>query len=671
METALAKKIGFKVVRKLKIVRAFVPQRRISDEIFTNEIGAERIAAALHSFPNLLHGLTDSKSLKAIAHDFSEDLERANVSTRNALRHRFDLLGSGLVDLGQRIDWCTDFKSGKSWEKKDFRLQRLVNLRDNSDVKIPWELSRCNHFLPMAIAYLDSGDESFRVEFENQVLSWSEQNEYLQTVNWSCPMDTAIRCINWLLAMKVFSTKKKFNDDFVRTLMIELYKGGKSIFENLEKTGDGNNTNHYLSDLLGLLYLGQLFKDCSRLNNWRKFAISELEREILTQIDDDGLDYESSLPYHGLVTEIFLLAYQLSKAVGFEFSDSYQSRLRKMVTQLARFTGNDGLVENFGDNDDGRILKLFCRQSRDYRDVIDLGHSLLAPPEFLPARTPEKIAFFGQTKSAPAKENVTGFGSILFENSGICQMRSQEMTVNFFANPIGTAGLGNHKHNDLLSFTLRYKGIPIFVDPGTFVYTADEQLRNEFRSTLNHNTVTIDDFEQNRMVGGLLFLLRTDGTPKILEWQSNERFDLIVAEHNGYERLDEPAKHRRSLYFDKRNQFVLIRDEIEGAGSHKADFNFNLDKVTIETLDKGCLKLNMADGAGCLIFGVLDSDTGFRVGNSWISPSYGVKYPGIRISHSTNSALPVTRIFGIASTGVLDSDQFRQHAGEIRKSLGW
>ncbi len=191
---------------------------------------------------------------------------------QNALRHRFDLLGSGLVDLGPRIDWTTDFKSGKSWDKRDYRLQKLVNLNDNSDVKIPWELSRCNHFLPMALVYLKGDDESYPNEFVNQVVSWAEDNEYLQTVNWSCPMDTAIRCINWLVAYQTFALRHKFSDEFTKFLTIELYKGGKSIYENLEVTGDGHNTNHYLTNLLGLLFLGELFSGTNRSNNWRQFA---------------------------------------------------------------------------------------------------------------------------------------------------------------------------------------------------------------------------------------------------------------------------------------------------------------------------------------------------------------------------------------------------------------
>ncbi|MGB5139519.1 MAG: alginate lyase family protein [Candidatus Zixiibacteriota bacterium] len=671
LETTLMKKIGFKVVRKLKVVRAYAPQRRIDDAELLREIGADNTALRFRQFPPLFSGLTDSKLTNYISKRFSAECECAISVARNAARNRFDLLGSGLVDLGPQIDWLTDFKSGKSWDKRDYRLQKVVNLNDNSDVKVPWELSRCNHFLPMALAHAISGDESYPIAFANQVISWSEQNAYLQTVNWSCPMDTAIRCINWLTAFQIFAVRHKFSPEFESLLTVELYKGGKSIFENLEKAGDAHNTNHYLTNLLGLLFLGELFRNTTRPNNWRSFAVAEFEREMMAQIDSDGLDYESSLPYHGLVTEVMLLAYYLSTKSDFSFSQEFCVKLGAMAANLARFTDKDGLVENFGDNDDGRIFKMFWRTPRDYRDIVGLGVSILRDCN-LPqsADIPERIAM-GIDVVERNDDDLQPRSSVRLTESGICQMRSKDLTVNFFANPIGTAGLGNHKHNDLLSFTLNYQGAPIFVDPGSYVYTVDEELRNQFRSTRSHNTVVVDGCEQNRMVGGLLFLLRTDGTPRISEWKSNAEFDLVTAEHDCYSRLDDPVVHRRSLYLCKITQTVLVRDELAGKGPHRLEFNFHIDDMKIEAVEHHLIQIKPENSVAGLLFANCDAASRFQISTDWISPSYGVKYPAMSVTQAYEGKLPYKTVFGITPIDSADIEATQRQFDHLRAKLQW
>lgn len=49
-----------------------------------------------------------------------------------------------------------------------------------------------------------------------------------------------------------------------------------------------------------------------------------------------------------------------------------------------------------------------------------------------------------------------------------------------------------HFHQDALSITLSYKGIPILVDPGSYVYTSNKNWRNLIRSYKSHNTFYID-----------------------------------------------------------------------------------------------------------------------------------------------------------------------------------
>src|SRR6185369_4429515 len=58
-----------------------------------------------------------------------------------------------------------------------------------------------------------------------------------------------------------------------------------------------------------------------------------------------------------------------------------------------------------------------------------------------------------------------------------------------------------HAHADQLSFEYAAQGMTWLVDPGTFTYTGDAGLRDWFRSTAAHNTVTVDGEPQSVTAG--------------------------------------------------------------------------------------------------------------------------------------------------------------------------
>lgn len=74
-----------------------------------------------------------------------------------------------------------------------------------------------------------------------------------------------------------------------------------------------------------------------------------------------------------------------------------------------------------------------------------------------------------------------------------------------------------HQHNDKLAIEIQYNGKDILIDPGTYIYTPLPEKRNLFRSTFMHNTISIDNREQNSLVNarGGLFNVAKDTTTKI------------------------------------------------------------------------------------------------------------------------------------------------------------
>src|SRR5467141_3222195 len=79
---------------------------------------------------------------RELPHELAEPAARLEAEAEQILAHKVDLLGSGVVSLGAKIDWHADFKSGYRWEPAFYADVEVTRLDDASDAKVPWELSR-------------------------------------------------------------------------------------------------------------------------------------------------------------------------------------------------------------------------------------------------------------------------------------------------------------------------------------------------------------------------------------------------------------------------------------------------------------------------------------------------------------------------------------------------
>ena len=93
------------------------------------------------------------------------------------------------------------------------------------------------------------------------------------SVNWTCAMDVAIRAVNWIFFYFHFKNLIDNDKEFLNIFNNSLYNHGKFIFLNLEKDL-GYANNHYLSDLVGLFYLGNYFKGIktTEVKEWLSFS---------------------------------------------------------------------------------------------------------------------------------------------------------------------------------------------------------------------------------------------------------------------------------------------------------------------------------------------------------------------------------------------------------------
>jgi hypothetical protein len=322
----------------------------------------------------------------------------------------------------------------------------------DGDVKLAWDFSRSHHFPVNSFLLGESVAPQLLVEMQELMASPA------QSLFWSCPMDVAIRAVNWMAADALLGGalgRSTHFEDWAWQHLDVIWRG----LEAFRVSG-----NHYLANLLGLLVLGRSFSGDSLAKKCLAFARRELPRALLAQTYDDGGVYEASLRYHALVTEMALLARLFDDD---EWPPSALNRLRLMVQVVADHLDADGDVFPVGDDDNGRVI------APDFSSCKGRGECLLE----LAAQ------IFGE-RFLPRE-------TALYPQSGWWTKRYGDWHSHLEFGGVGMRGTGAHAHDDDLAVCLSFRGQPVLVDPGSYIYTPDSSARDCFRAACNHSTIRL------------------------------------------------------------------------------------------------------------------------------------------------------------------------------------
>lgn len=502
-----------------------------------------------------------------------------------ALAHKITVLGS-LVRTFKKMPWHEDVKSGKVWEPgKYFSDYVQIDAMDESDVKVPWEISRCHHLLYLGQAYQITKEEQYAKEIVDQIEDWINENPLMYSINWTCSMEVAIRAVNWMWAVYLISGSSVLNDDFARLFSKSLYEHGFFIYNNLENA-DKYNANHYFSDIVGLLFLGALFRGNKKANEWFEYALAEFQSEIRTQFLPSGFHYERSISYHRLMTEMTGYAWALLKRMDIQLPMDVTDRIERMFIIVADYLKPNGMAPNIGDEDDGRFLPFVKYDFHYHAYLLDIYYHL----------TGKKL---NHDYNHSTVYNDAGFGIV-----------RQNGTYLFVSNggvskyPEFNKWARTHSHNDLLSFEFFKDGKDIIIDPGTFAYTSDFKKRHEYRKTAKHNTIQIDGKEQYTINERKPFDVYVDCLPMGLSVDINQNIiELRGAYHKKNSEID--YKHFRTFRLNESG--LVIEDEVDCLGEHELNAFFHYDEKDtaspIRTVSSG-VQLEYRDDSVSTSYGV-------------------------------------------------------------------
>jgi hypothetical protein len=541
---------------------------------------------------------------------------------------RFDLLGyrdltfEGAGDRAP-IDW--QFDPVHRRRAPQGHWSRVPFLEPSSgDHKVVWELNRHQSWLSLGRAYWLSGDERYRDTFIAYFESWMQANPPCSGVNWASMLELSLRSVSWLWALHFFAVdtpaRHSERSPWTVDLLLGLDRQLTLVEQNLSRYFSPNT--HLLGEALALYVVGRAMPELRRARGWEELGRSVLLEQVSAQIHADGGHAELSTHYHRYTLDFYLLALAVARQTADPQAPAFAAAVEPLAKYARTISDDNGRLPGIGDEDGGCLFPLCGRNVSDVSDSLQLAAQLLNRPALAVGAAAEEVTWI--TGVPPQPRAATRWPSTALPEAGYFVSRSER--GDHLVVDAGRHGFlnGGHAHADALALTLTVRGLPFLIDPGTGCYTIDPAVRDRFRSSRYHNTLTVDDRSQSVPDGP--FHWRSTANATAHEWRTDGDFDFFEGTHDGYA----PLVHHRAVLARPGSWFIV--DRLLGTGVHLAEAHWHLDPAWRTTRSgphsvraehpEGATMWILALRDECELFhGSRESDLG------WCAPVYGPVLP--------------------------------------------
>jgi hypothetical protein len=496
-------------------------QKRKKHSRLQKLLGAPSGSAILSSFPtsNIAHPTSSQASY----------IEKADAMLLDDnYFFTFPYRTRGLED-----PWNFDPLENRSWPKRQYEETRVHGQDTPRDVKIVWEINRFKDLPALGVAAFLSGDARYAEEVRRRLHSWIVCNPFGNTVNWSSPLEIAIRGISWIATLRLLHQGgfKVQEDKAIQQSLwqhVTYLNASLSIDKILR-------SNHLIGETAGLYILSSLldFPEAAAFRHRAKVIHSDA---VLEQTYSDGVSREASGWYHGFVTDFAELVSRTAHSNGDVMTERFNKRLEQMIVYRNSIFATDSGIVKYGDFDNGRVLAL----SSEWIDAI-VGISPLA----------------------------TKIRKAVFENGKHVTVKIEKNYFFVRAGEFGWGGNGfsSHAHDDLLCPVVYLDGNPILADAGTYVYVGDPQLRDQFRDARSHNNIIIGTSTGAQMKP--YFGWQVTRKPAILESHSKEEKHFTAV--GSY--AEWKGKHQRTFVLDDRG--FTLHDDLDLPAEEPVEWHFH------------------------------------------------------------------------------------------------
>jgi hypothetical protein len=488
-----------------------------------------------------------------------------NISD-NILKYEFQIYGHLKIDFkSKQISLLKDPITNYKWTHECNSYYVRDDKYIGTDIKTIWEIARFQFLSALSIAYIITGKDKYSYCAIEHIKTWIDENIFLKGPHWMIAMESSIRLINWCIYLPLLDFYEGADQHTIKKLTKSIIEHLVFIRENLEYSLFKEN-NHYLSNIVGLLTARLLFPSQRWANAYTEFAIKEFNKEVLSQFDESGINFEGSLAYHRLSSEICIAGIELVKKNNVELPYKVKNRINSIANFTRISTGLSDEIPVIGDNDSGILLDLFPGKTSNDHAYLNLLFRIALNKEGYAKNYTEKVRSIPFKKITFTRNNDARKNNYYEKSSQLNAKNYNGLIIGykdyegFFFNTFHSSH--GHTHNDKLSIFPVIKKKHLFVDRGSYSYTGFIKKRNIDRKTITHNGPVINGWEQNRIWEEDVFYTNEDAKcdSSIV---FKDKVLRIVGWHDGYKRFRSGMKVYRQIDWDTINKKMVISDWID------------------------------------------------------------------------------------------------------------
>ncbi|WP_270540142.1 heparin-sulfate lyase HepC [Bacteroides zhangwenhongii] len=426
-------------------------------------------------------------------------------------------------------------------------------------------------------AYQKSNDEKYILSWKEVYTDWVLKNPKPETPNettwWQLQVST--RIIGQTELFDYFKFSPNFTPEWLSFFLAHFAEHA----DYLAKFRYQDENNILLSQGTALAFAGTLFPEFKNAAKWQEMGFNILNEQAPKQCLEDGMFNDLSLHYHiGTLDEFYNIKRLIdqNQQLANLLSPQIYERLEEAAELVMHFTFPNYFNTNKNEFCTSALNDSWMKQ----RDV--LKRNFIKYSEMFPSNQELRfMATMGAEGTRPSTDlkAFEASGHYILRNSWGDNGNYTQATVLIHSNNYlnETTGDWSHKQLDNGTFELYHNGRNFFPDSGVCTYMGNgstiKELRQWFRSTKAHNTMTLGD-------GNIQYTLG-----KRVE-VANSSHEVIVTQNPSYDNFT----HRRSIFFVNKNEsnpFFVLVDEGFGTATGTTKLYFHLGEQEADVdLDK-------------------------------------------------------------------------------------